>query len=228
MKKNGFLLMLILVSGFWFTSCNDNKDHLQNLDQASIDPYDKWFFENKDVLENISREDLIRFDIRHGKAIYRNVTPEKRYEFWSEKFQKMKAQSANSLEQNHLTKMIEFLSPNLFDSLIDNRDKIFQFQKEWVSYTKQHLKWDENKIAIVSESLFLPEEYQAIQEGNLNKVTGRYIEDDEKKKCVCAWDVWCYTATGGEYYYCEDDNCKRTTWGCGFLYQFPCTEYCSD
>ncbi|MDX1942147.1 MAG: bacteriocin fulvocin C-related protein [Saprospiraceae bacterium] len=226
MKKNGFSLVLILFSVFWVISCNDSKDHVQK-DQASIDPYDKWFFDNRDLLENISREELIRYDIRHGKAIYRNVTPKKRYEFWSEKFQKMKVQSANSLEQNHYAKMIEFLSPSLFDSLIDNRDKILQFQKEWVSYAKQHLKWDENKIAIVSESLFLPEEYQAIQEENLNKVIGRYIEDDEKK-CVCAWDVWCYIATGGEYYYCEDDNCRRTSKGCGFLYQFACTSYCSD
>ncbi len=236
MKKSFFLIFVntVLIVCIGLYSCvNENVEQVEY--QEDIDDYDRWFFSNQHDLEDINRDELIQLDAYRGKAIYRNITFEKRYELWKDKFQNvLNSYEQNSPEYLHISKLATFIHPELFDEETDNQNLVYEFSQPWTEYAQHTLGWTNINISILLESLFTPEEFAQLskEKGAVKKVAPDQGNIGSvgpvAKKCICSWDVWCFVASGMEYWYCDNTSCARTSKGCGVLYQFPCLEICSD
>jgi len=204
--------------------------------QFSCDPeIDSWAKENVVRFQEITREQLATLPIQLAQAAYRTLTPEKKFEFWQEKFDivysKWDAPVREMIDDMRSHMSVAWFDPEL--GVID-RDYINSWENvmltEWMDSTYYHLSF----CMIYTEEELNALEYST---GNSNsswanvpsELMAKYLPSNTKSggggagACYCEWDSTCRE----EDEKCIDPNCHRTIEGCGFAWLSPCTKICA-
>ena len=64
----------------------------------------------------ITLSEFLQFDIDFQRAVYRSLTPDRRYDFWSEKLESaMLVKNYSDQEKKHIRDLITELAPEYFD-----------------------------------------------------------------------------------------------------------------
>lgn len=220
--------MQILVFGMLcMVSCKKEK-------QFSCDQeIHKWAKENADRFQEITREQLATLPIELAQAAYRTLSPEKKFEFWNEKFEIVYSQwdepVREMIDEMRTHMSVAWFNPNMGaidEDYIDSWENIML--SEWMDSTFYHL----NFCLIYTE-----DELEALRDSSANRncswaqvsseLMEKYMPSQKSSRgsgegtCFCEWDSTC---SKGEK--CKNTNCRRTTEGCGFAWLSPCTKIC--
>lgn len=216
--KNITIAFFILAT---ITSCNDDI-----LEYSCNPDVNKFVKTNILILSQIKLDEFNQMSNLLQRATFRSYSPEKRFELWTEKLEKMLAiEPLTELEAIHIEKLINHLSIESFISNEEGDPLRIQneiFSINWQDYALNSLKWDKARLAFVISSLFISE---ADYKYSLNQA-----KIEPKQLTVPVYDCGCNTGTNFCDSYtngnCVEGNCNSSASGCGWVWMEECNGQC--
>ena len=202
--------------------------------QFSCDPeIHRWAKENTDRFQEITREQLATLPLPLAQAAYRTLTPEKKFEFWNEKFDIVYSQWDAPVREmiddmrSHIT--VSWFNPNLGavdKDYIDSWENIML--TEWMDSTNYNLSFcliytEDEFYALENSSGDRDCSWANVPSGLMEKYmpSQKSPRDSGVGTCTCLWNSSC---PKGEK--CKSPNCHKTLEGCGFAWLSRCTKIC--
>lgn len=223
-RKSMFVLFIGMLS---MVSCKKEKQFSCDLEIHN------WAKENTGRFQEITREQLATLPLPLAQAAYRTLTPEKKFEFWNEKFDIVYSQwdaPVREMIDDMRTHMsITWFNPDL--GAID-KDYIDSWENtmltEWMDSTDYYLSfcliYTEDELNALESSLGNRDCTWAKVPSELME---KYLPSQKSPRdsgggtCFCKWNSSC---PEGEK--CKGTNCTKTIEGCGFAWLSSCTKIC--
>lgn len=226
----------LIVLSLVIISCDDGASKLVVTDDLSKDNIIPKNLSDEDLIDyirnNQSRINEIKLQELSNRVLYFqafihiNLTPEKRYSLWKEKFEYLMMENLTKPEIVHLSKFKNALRLELFEG--DNEClRLFQdFTNLWQAESIK-FGWSEEFIRTILMSYSLHETDIIRTKPSIN--FSKRIEVGEIKKTPCNCSVF-------STYWCDPDPCvvnsiSRCEWsnpGCGTLLMWACDGYCRN
>ena len=150
MKK---VLLQIVMGTLMLSSCLQNEE----IYYSCNDRIDSWVKENYDIVKEYTREQWNELPSDVAIAVYRTFTPDKRIEFWQEKFNELKCLPWDEEELAHIQ-----IAENYFHAheyifrriklTADDVDDLDTFYYSWTKKAVKRLGWSERLATMIIAS----------------------------------------------------------------------------
>jgi hypothetical protein len=163
--------------------------------------------------------------------MYVAFTPEQKLDFWKGKMTEVLSLDWNEQEREHLKSLYKTVSNNsewFASDFSKNKEQFEQFEiviYKWSEYAGDILGWDKNLIGSI------------IASGNklLDKTGKIFIVKDSSVRLKSGKELDCDCHRGNvlfttcelqEGFYCKNDPCKESVYGCGAFWTESCNGLC--
>ena len=188
-----------------------------------------WAVKNQKSFANINHDEILQYELEYQKAIFRSITPFKRYQLWYDKFDKLSKLSWTEKEVQHIIDFRDNIQYYWFDNP-QNRTKstvneMINYYSFWIEYAKNELFWSRNTIATMVSCLEIP-----IKNNKLLPFTNNnnYSKSDTDGNCQCATSSdWCDGFSGSDLGDCKSGGCRASSLGCGTGWGSSCNGLCT-
>ena len=227
-RKSMFVLSFLglFIGMLGMVSCKKEK-------QYSCNPeINNWAQQNVDRFQIMTREQLATLPLPLAQAAYRTLAPEKKYEFWNEKFDIVYSQWDEPVREM-IDDMKSHIDVTWFDpdSGIIDRDYIDSWEKtmltEWMDSTSHYLSfctiYTEDELNALEYSAYNSDDFWIEIPSELLKITmpSKTYPGGGSGFCTCKWNSYCSKEEA-----CTGTNCKKKLEGCGVGWLEPCTKVC--
>lgn len=186
--------------------------------------FEDWYKVNQANLVKYNRQDFIQnVPFPFQSSALAMMDAKFRFNIWKEKTDQLRRKKWTAKEKVLIDALAGYLKPEIFSEKSGKANG--EFTEKWEKYALDELKWTEEQIVIIMESLYLPDE-RAIMDGNIEQarqIPGGVTWLDPP--CRCRWSLYCYlTGEGG----CEYGGCEEGVRGyrCGVFSTSPCKGRC--
>ena len=215
MKKLFFILVLTTIV---LTSCSQEEDVLYSCNEE----INEWVIENKEIINQMNRDDLLKMDPAQMRATYRAFSQKQKIEYWEASIEETLLLDWSDAEVLHIRKVKEFIKShtNFFrgEPLEEAElDELEIFFYQWLEYAKENFGWT-NKIGIAIAGTGYSLKNKA---GDINISTTSF--GSSTSSCDCNDGVVSDFCLGG---ICTKVKCLDTYNGCGWLQLQKCNGMC--
>ena len=225
MKQNKIYIFFVLLAiAIGFSACEKEDELLYSCDKE----INTWAIENFDKVQDIKLNEIINYDLEYQKAIFRTISPSKRYQLWYDKFDELLYLSWDNDEFQHIEYFRDNIKIYWFDipenRTVSTEEEIESFCNSWVDFAKNELSWSKHMIATMVLRLEIPiKNSKLIPFTNDNNYDG--TETGGTCKCSTSSD-WCDGFSGSDLGDCKSGGCTASSMGCGTGWVSDCDGLC--
>ena len=189
---------------------------------------DAWVKTNVNLVEQMSRTQIIKYNEDTQKAIYRAFKPNQRFKLWEDKLNEVSELNWTQEEEEHIFKLKKEMKEDWFsDDIKLNSNKslmIEMFLKSWISDGMEKFGWSKNLIgSMISKTEPLTDTKGTLLYFNENQTN--IVPFGLVVSCNCnKSDDWCPEVGG--FGHCNDETCATNSNGCGTLWLSSCNGKC--
>ncbi|MEP0418070.1 MAG: bacteriocin fulvocin C-related protein [Ekhidna sp.] len=197
-----------------------------------------FIWDNQDALENISRKELIGLPWKAQKEVLINLSLEKRYNLWMEKWRDIEECDFYSVKEKKFIGIFfnHFEKKHFQDDPVSLAE-LKMFSDRWAKRAQSNLGWSFDKIRILGMTFYIDRSEVLLTHDLVNdpksesglklKSLGEFLRSSsgESGECNCSrQDPWWCGSDDCEYSYgsCEI-NCIP---GCGWGLLYCCDGFC--
>lgn len=211
------LLLVITISSSLIWACSKQIENVAN---------DSTNTEQHSFRNETTRSYLIGLHISKLKVEYHKLSPSQKLDVWSDKFNVILAkEELTQNERRYIKTLQEHLRLELFESGSDKQPTI-DAVNQWMTEAQNALGWEEEKVLLMTSTLFTPTEVSA----RLNMISNGIglSPPPPTPACNCQYNyIGCALHTAGAQTDCSDDGCEITADdGCGIFYTQRCLGVC--
>ncbi|MBR0298975.1 MAG: bacteriocin fulvocin C-related protein [Bacteroidales bacterium] len=193
-----------------------------------------WSLRTKSYYESAPSEEFISLPLNKQRALYSKLSPEKRYDLWLSKLERVKKdETLSQREYAEYASLIKSLSPKLLSNGYEEQAEVLA--ERWAQKMKEQYQWDDLKIIEYGHSWLTKTEIR--EAVILQSLMGRIREEPDTEavdtviidtlvQCDCISDNACVIMVGSPDCRTFGNVCEETDRGCGFWGNRPCYGRC--
>lgn len=208
------LFYLFAAFSLVFTFCKkastDTKESQMHLDEVQIS---NWVDKNIPAPDRVDLKTINTYDMSIQREIFRRKSPEACQAIWQERLAEAKKEM-NKAELELLKAVETKHTPEYFSKVQSAEDEKFYY--EWMVRAENELGWSRLQTVKLL-CTFMPWS-KTVSRGPVDP------KEDTGLPCNCTSDDYCRLF--GNQDKCDNRNCNKTTWGCGWALMSSCTGRC--
>lgn len=222
MKKVTLIILLLISSGIYMTSCNKEEEL-----KYSCDPVlNQWATDNARTLSVSTRDEIVQYlTIDSQFAAYRTLRPANQCNVWKDKLRIVSNTfSLSTAEKDHINTAYNYLQPSMFDGE-SNISALKTWAEAWKAYGVSKFGWSAEYCYLIAGTWLTPQEIDKYKAYRYNNSSGGGLSTGPNASgidCECYYSLSCSVLDDGS---CIDGGCNKKI-GCGVFGTSNCTGRC--